>query len=551
MVRQFADSFTIQLHEMSNGTHFDAIVVGAGSAGCVTASRLSAAGLRTLLLEAGPDKLSFWQRLPLGVGRALKDSARTWVDECEPAGRLSGRKLEWHAGRGLGGSSAVNGMLAVRGDPALYAQLADYGIQGWSYDDCLPYFKSIETVTFSHGSTRGSSGPIKVSKIPLDRFSLAFHAAFNAMGLESGDDYNDTYKSGVYQLQLTASRYQRSDASRYLSLVANRAKLSFAFESLAHQLLVQEGRVRGLRILTREGREQDYSADYFFLCLGAVRTPIILERSGIGHPRVIERAGVQARHELVSVGANLKDHVMIRQTFESRYAGTVNNLFLSRGFASVQAARYLAGNYSLFGTSSLVSTAFVPLSPGGHSTRFRVQLGLASAEGRLSTDLKTGIDPFPGFHFGVYDISPSAAGSVHLGTTGDERRCVIENKYLEGDGDLDRLKQGFALLDDLASEPAMREVIRRRTRPGGEVSSPEDAARYFAKSAHTCWHPVGTCRMGSSPADSVTSSSGRVHGIDNLFIHDASIFPIHTSSNTNLPVMMAAEKLSAEFLNAR
>jgi choline dehydrogenase len=551
MVRQFADSFTIQLHEMKSGTHFDAIVVGAGSAGCVTASRLSAAGLRTLLLEAGPDKLSFWQRLPLGVGRALKDPAHTWVDACQPTDRLGGRRLEWHAGRGLGGSSAVNGMLAVRGDPGLYAQLADYGIHGWSYDECLPHFKSIETVRFNHGSSRGGSGPITVSRIPFDRFSLAFHAAFNAMGMESGDDYNDTYKPGVYQLQLTASRYRRSDASRYLSLVANRANLTFASESLAHQLLVQEGRVRGLRVLTREGHEQDYGADYFFLCLGAVRTPTILERSGIGDPRVIERAGLQARHELVSVGANLKDHVMIRQTFESRYAGTVNNLFLSKGFAAVQAARYLAGNYSLFGTSSLVSTAFVPLSPGDHAPRFRVQLGLGSAEGRLSTDLKTGIDAFSGFHFGVYDISPTAAGSVHIGAKGGGQHHVIENNYLEGGGDLDRLKQAFSLLDELASEPAMREVIRRRTRPDGGVNTPEEAARYFAKSAHTCWHPVGTCRMGSSPADSVTSSRGRVHGIDNLFIHDASIFPIHTSSNTNLPVMMAAEKLSAEFLNTR
>lgn len=535
---------------MRGSRHFEAIVVGAGSAGCVTASRLSAAGIKTLLVEAGPEKLSVWQRLPLGVGRALKDSARTWTDSCEASNELGGRQLEWHAGRGIGGSSAVNGMLAVRGDPALYDSLAGHGIAGWSYAECLPHFKRLESVRFRHSGNRGSSGPITLTRIAPDRFSRAFHAAFNSLGIASGDDYNDAYGTGVYQLQLTASSHLRADASRYLARVADRSRLTVASESPASKLVVKEGRVHALEVIDRDRSIRTYTADNFFLCLGAIRTPLLLERSGVGNPQTLEGAGLTVMHALRSVGEHLKDHVMVRQTFESRHAGTANDLFLSKSFAVAQGLRYLTGQPNLFATPSLVSTAFVPVSSGDPSPRFRVQLGLASAEGRLSTNLKTGIDPFPGFHFGVYDISPQSYGHVHI-TAGQPERYSIRNNYLTGDGDLQRLRQGFDILEQLAASSAMKDLTARRTRPDSSIGSPESVLQYFARSAHTCWHPVGTCRMGADPETSVTSAHGRVHGLDNLMIFDASIYPVHTSSNTNLPVLMAAEKLSSEFLGTR
>lgn len=530
--------------------HYNVIVVGAGSAGCVTAARLSAAGVDTLLIEAGTSRLSLWQKLPLGVGHALKDVRRTWVDTCEPSDALNGRALEWHAGRSLGGSSAVNGMLAVRGDPELYDELKNYGIAGWSYKECLPYFKALESIKFPSSPDRGLTGPISVSRVQMSRHSEVFHAGFNDLGMQSGEDYNSRFSPGVYQLQLTTSKYFRSDASRYISDVANHAKLTLVSECAAQKLLLKENRISGVETLV-SGISTAYTADAVILCLGAVRTPLLLEKSGIGNPKYLERAGIPVIHRVDAVGQNLKDHLMIRQTYESSIPGTVNELFFSEIFRVSQLGRYALGLSNVFNTSSLFSTAFVPLSGDGQKPRLRVQLGLSSSEGRLATNLRTGIDPYPGFHFGVYDISPSSLGSVHVAPNKTSSLYAIQPNYLSTESDLSALTEGYEVLDNLANTSAVRSIVRRRTRPKIGLDDPKKFGDYIASSAHTCWHPVGTCRMGHDISDSVTTSEGRVHGLENLYIFDASIYPIHTSSNTNLPTLMAAEKLSKHFLDSK
>ena len=528
---------------------FDAIVIGAGSAGCVTASRLSAAGMRTLLVEAGPRRLSLWQKLPLGVGKALHDPRRVWLDQCESSEILNGRSLQWHAGCGSGGSSSVNGMLAVRGDPALYNDLQHYGINGWSYTECLPYFKALERVQFSAAQLRGHHGPIDIRRLDKTKYCEAFHGAFNALGIESRDDYNTSYAAGVYQLQLTAGQYVRSDASQYLTKISDQRYLTILHDTVADHLLVKNDEIIGVELITKGVNREVRRAPNVFLCLGAVRTPQILEKSGIGNPHYIQAGGISVTHRLDAVGENLRDHLMVRQTFEGKFKETINDLFTSKLFLATQGARYLLGRSPcLLNTSSLLATAFVPDSTTSSHPRFRVQLGLGSAEGRLSIDLKSGIDAYSGFHIGVYDISPKSVGSVHIKREDGDLTPRITPSYLTDSSDISRLKRGYKFISLLAEQKSLRETYSRRTRPLENIGNSTSLMEYFSRSAHTCWHPVGTCRMGKDESDSVTASDGRVHGMRNLFIYDASIYPFHTSSNTNLPVLMAAEKLVHKFL---
>jgi choline dehydrogenase len=441
-------------------------------------------------------------------------------------------------------------MLAVRGDPNLYDDLEKHGVSGWSYKECLPHFKSLEAVKFQCNDDRGLLGPITISRVPMSRHSEAFHAGFNSLGVKSGEDYNSNYRSGVYQLQLTASKYLRSDASRYLTLVANRSKLTLLPDSTVHKLVIERDSIVAVEIVTPDGLTVCRAATVI-LCLGAVRTPLLLEKSGVGNPEYLKRADIGVVHRLDAVGENLKDHLMVRQTYESKLSGTINDLFSSKRFAVSQLARYVMGADNVFSTSSLFSTAFIPLSGSGSMPRLRVQLGLSSAEGRLSTNLRTGIDPYPGFHFGVYDISPISVGSVHVSSNPTSPGYVISPNYLSTHDDRSALSEGHELLDALANTEALRSIICRRTRPKIALDSTKKFNEYIASSAHTCWHPVGTCRMGKDVNDSVTTSTGKVHGLENLYVFDASIYPFHTSSNTNLPTLMAAEKLTQLFLASK
>jgi len=529
---------------------YDVVVVGAGSAGCVTASRLSSSNLKVALLEAGPSDLSFWQRLPLGVGKALQDDRRLWSDVCEPSSATDGRSIQWHSGRGIGGSSAVNGMLAVRGDPALYDRLSADGVQNWGYSDCLPFFKKIEKVGFSNSEARGQSGPIHISRVSHSPYSEAFHEAFSGLGIPSLSDYNADFQTGVYQLQLTTTRYFRSDASGYFSLPGCATNLDTFFGVEAHKLHFEGGDAVAVEAI-RQGQKEMFYADRIILCLGSVRTPRLLELSGIGDPKILEKAGIKPWCPLENVGKNLRDHLMVRQTFKSKIGGTVNSFFLSNFFTADQVVRYAFGQPSLLATPSLVSTAFVGIPKSEEQIKFRIQLGLVAAEGRLSSSLKTGIDPFPGFHIGVYDISPYSVGETHICSSDSARPSKVVPRYLEDNRDRSSLANAFEYINFLTQEPCFRKIIAAKTRPNSELLTSKDLHRYFSESAHTCWHPVGTCRMGADSATSVTDSEGRVHGLKNLYIFDASIFPQHTSSNTNLPVLMAAEKLANQFLRSR
>jgi len=528
---------------------YDVVVVGAGSAGCVTAGRLASSTLKVALLEAGPSSLSFWQKLPLGVGKALQDNRRLWSDVCVPSPGTEDRSIEWHSGRGIGGSSAVNGMLAVRGDPALYDRLSADDVRDWRYSDCLPFFKKLEKVGFSSSEARGQTGPIHVSRVAHSPYSEAFHNAFLGLGVPSLSDYNEDFQTGVYQLQLTTTRYFRSDASAYLTLPGCAGNLDTFFETEVYKIHFERGAAVAVEA-TRRGQREMFYADKIVLCLGSVRTPRLLELSGVGDPKILESVGIKPSCPLENVGKNLRDHLMVRQTFKSTIGGTVNSFFLSNLFAADQVVRYTLGQPSLLATPSLVSTAFVGIPGSGEKTKFRIQLGLVAAEGRLSSSLKTGIDPFPGFHIGVYDISPESAGETHIVCSDPARPSKVTPRYLDDERDRSSLAEAFEYVNFLTQEPCFRKIIADKTRPGSEIQTSKDLHRYFSKSAHTCWHPVGTCRMGSDPSKSVTDSEGRVHGLNNLYIFDASIFPKHTSSNTNLPVLMAAEKLSNEFLKS-
>jgi len=530
-------------------SQYDYVIVGAGSAGCVLANRLTAGGRnRVLLIEAGGHDRRIWLRIPIGYGKSFYDPRVNWMYQTEPDPGLDGRTGYWPRGKVLGGSSAINAMVFVRGHPSDFDDWAALGNRSWGWTDVLPFFKKLEAYSRGADLWRGDDGPMPVQNVDADLHPLcqAYLQAGEQAGLGRSEDFNGRSMEGVGLYQITTrSGLRMSAASAYLKPAAHRSNLRIETDALADRVLFEGARAtgvdyihNGVRRTARAGREVIVSA-------GAIGSPLILQRSGVGPPEVLKSHGIDVIVANAAVGSNLQDHLCIDHVYRTRVP-TLNEVL-----------RPLVGQLRAVVTYLLRRRGPLSLSvnQGGGFVRSRPNIGRPNLQLYFSpvsyTRAPPGTrplmrpDPFPGILLSAQPCRPVSRGYLHVRSSRPEAAPVIVPNSLHAPQDLQDLLDGADLLRKLAATPALSAVIEREIAPGPHVQSRDDMVRDIRARASSVFHPIGTCRMGPDPGSNVVDERLRVHGLASLRVIDASVFPTLTSANTNAPVLMVAEKAAA------
>ena len=527
-----------------DGAEFDYIIVGAGSAGCVLANRLSAdAGARVLLVEAGGRDSSINFRIPLLVVNLLKDPKFTWPFVTEPQQALNGRTQLWTRGRVLGGSSSINGNVYVRGDPAVFDSWAEMGAPGWGWSDMLPAFKRMESYVGGDPAVRGHDGPVGAVKLDrFDKLADGYVAASAEAGHAVVDDYNDgTYEGAAYLQYSTRRGFRSSTSVAYLKPARRRANLEIWTDAEVARVVIRDRRAVGFEC-RRQGRMVTVRARReVILAAGPIQSPKLLELSGIGRPDILSAHGIEVVRELPGVGENLQDHPNTRLTFECSQPITINDVLQNPVFRARQAAKFMLRGKGLLSICSATAHTVMRSRPDDPSNDLKLQLQPFSGKDRYARRPQDGLDAHSGFTVGVMALKPRSRGYVHVASPDPFAHPTINPRYLEDPEDAEVLLKGIKAVRDIASRPALRALVVRETRPGDAVASDEDILAYIRETTQTTWHVVGSCKMGTDP-HAVVDPELRVHGIAGLRVVDSSVFPTIPSSNTNAPTIALAER---------
>ena len=529
---------------------YDYIIVGAGSAGCVLADRLSADGRhRVLVLEAGGSDARFWIRVPVGYGRTFADPAVNWKYQAGPSAGLGGRTMYWPRGRVVGGSSSINALVYCRGMPADFDDWRAQGNVGWGWQDVLPYFERSERRVDAAGHASGA-GVLDVKDVTpfLHPTRRTWLEAAAELQLPLSDDFNGPAPEGIGCYRVTIRRGVRwSAADAFLRPALRRSNVRLETHAWVSRVRIADGRARGVEY-ARNGRTQfAAAAREVLLCGGSVNSPQLLQLSGIGPGALLQRLGIPVLVDRAAVGGQLKDHLGVTYSFKATRP-TLNDE-LHSGFAKLLAGlTYLLARRGPLSLSVNQFGGFV--RAGGGASRPDVQLyfnpvtyGAGDANRR-----KIDVDPFPGFILCFQPTRPTSLGRIDIASPDFRQAPTIAPNYLSTLGDEQDAIRGGALVQSIARTGAMRALIQAPIGPDLCRMDPADILADFRARAATVYHPVGTCRMGPDPALAVVDGSLRVHGIQGLRVVDASIFPDITSANTHAPTLMVAQKAAALIL---
>ncbi len=529
-----------------DGNRFDYIIVGAGSAGCVLANRLSAdSSVRVLLVEAGGPDRSINFRVPLMVVNLLKDPAVTWPFVTEPQKALNNRTQLWTRGRVLGGSSSINGNVYVRGDPWVYDSWEGMGAPGWGWDDMLPAFRRMETFGGGDPALRGRDGPIGVTSLDhFDKLADGYVAASGEAGHPIVADYNDGHYEGAAYLQYSTRRgYRSSTSASYLRPVLDRRNLVVWTDTEVARVLMEDRRAVGIEC-RREGQTVVAGASReVILSAGPVQSPKLLELSGIGRGDVLAEHGIPVVKELSGVGENMQDHPNTRLTFQCSEPITINDVLQNPVFKVRQGLKYMLTGKGLLSICSATAHTVMRSRPDETSPDLKLQLQPFSGKDRYARRPQDGLDAHSGFTVGVMGLKPKSRGYVHIASADPFVHPRIDPRYLEEAEDAEVLLRGIKEVRRIAAQPSLRKLIVRETRPGDSASTDGEIMAYIRETTQTTWHIVGTCKMGVD-ADAVVDPQLRVRGVTGLRVVDSSVFPTIPSSNTNAPTIALAERAS-------
>jgi len=529
-------------------TEFDYIIVGAGSAGCVLASRLSEDSKHSvLLLEAGGSDQNILIQMPTALSYPMASPTYNWGYHSDPEPFVNNRRITCPRGKGLGGTSSINGMVYVRGHSCDFDEWVDAGATGWSYAECLPYFKRAETWQGGEDTYRGGNGPLGVSggnNMTLNPLYEAFIDAGVEAGYPHTDDYNGYRQEGFGQMHMTVQGGVRSSTSQaYLKPVLKRPNLTVMKDILVDRIVFEGKRATGL-LATRNGQQVTMSAaKEVILSAGAISSPMLLQRSGIGPSDVLREADVEERLVLPGVGKNLQDHLEVYFQFECKQPVTLNSK-LSLLSKFLIGARWFFFKSGLGATNHFESCAFIRSKSGRKSPDIQYHFLPAAIRYDGTPSIKG-----HGFQVHVGPNKPNSRGRVAIKSSDPSADPSVLFNYLEHEDDVAAWRDCIRLTREIMGQEAMDMYRGDEIQPGLEVSSDQEIDRWVRDNVESAYHPCGTCRMGSEDdPEAVLDSECRVKGIDGLRVVDASVFPTVPYGNINAPTIMVAEKMADKIL---
>lgn len=524
---------------------FDFIIVGAGSAGCVLANRLSKKH-SVLLLEAGPKDSHPMIKMPMGFAMLMHDKKRNWCYKTAPEPFMQNREMEWPKGKVLGGSSSINGMVYIRGHQDDFNHWQANGCDGWGWNDVLPYFKRAESNNRGANNFHGDNGPLWVDDV-INRFPLAekVRQAGIAMGLADNQDFNGQQQDGIGYYQVNIKNGRRfSAADAYLKPITKRKNLHIKTNAVTERIVFEGKKATGVKAAIKGTTHQFFANKEVLVSAGTVESPKLLELSGIGQAKLLQSLGIKLVHELSGVGENLQDHLTVNvihdfkniSTFvdETKPLGMMRNLWL-----------YFAKGKGLLTHPAAELGAF--LRSDEKQNRPNLQLHYAPAAGDY--DKKGNMVTVPGTTATICQLNPKSRGHIHIQSTDISQHPSIQANYLADEGDRQTMISAIRKVRQLFAESSLAHYDNGELKPGKNAQSDADILDYMQANAVSIYHPVGTCKMGIDSM-AVVDTQLRVHGIENLRVIDASVMPTIISGNTHAATVMIAEKAADMLIKA-
>jgi choline dehydrogenase len=525
---------------------YDYIIVGGGSAGCVLANRLSEdARSKVLLLEAGPRDSSMWIKIPVGFTKLLNSPVYNWNFATEPEPNCEGRTIPIPRGRTLGGSSSINGMLYVRGNPLDYNTWAQFGNRGWSYDAVLPYFRKSEHFEGEVDPARGRGGPLNVAHM-RERAELldAFIDAAVDEGFPRNKDYNNGHQEGFGYFQVTQKNGERwSTARGFLDPVRHRPNLRIETGALATRILLEGTRAVGVGYTVAGQPREARCGREVIISSGAVKSPHLLELSGIGDPAILGPLGIAVRHALPGVGENYRDHYAPRMNWRVKLPVSLNNQTRGLRFAR-EVMKYYTQRRGILTFTAGIAYGFVKTRPELEEPDVQFHFAHASYPNAQTREL----DREPGMTLTTYQCRPESKGSIHARSADPAAAPAIRPNFLSDPLDRQVVVAGMKIGRRIINNRVMDRYRAYAMNPPDSVQTDDEWLAFARGNGQTTYHVVGTCKMGQDPM-AVVDERLRVHGLAGLRVVDASIMPTMVSGNTNAAVIMIAEK-AADMIKA-